>query len=224
MKLKNKIRQLEYKLAPYAIKNLMTVMIGAMAIVYIAELLVASTGRGLSLTSWLTFNTSAIMAGQFWRVFTFIFLPPDSSLILVIFAFYFYWLMGQALEAEWGALRFNLFYLCGIIGALVSGLITGYATNSYLNMSLFLAFALFYPNYQVLVFFFIPLKVKWLALIDVALLTYSFILSGWGGRLAIIFSLINVMIFFYRDFFYEIKRIYMNIKFRITRWRNSKKK
>lgn len=224
MKLKNKLKKLEYKLSPYAVKNLMTVMIGAMAIVYIAELLVQSTGRGLSLISWLTFDTAAVMAGQFWRVFTFIFLPPDTSLIFVIFAFYFYWLMGQALETEWGAFRFNLFYLYGIIGALISGLITGYATNSYLNMSLFLAFALFYPNYQVLIFFFIPLKVKWLAWLDVALLVFSFVLSGWGGRLAIIFSLVNVMIFFYGDFVYEVKRIYMNLKFRFVRWRNSKKK
>lgn len=223
MKLKNKLKKLEYKLAPYAVKNLMSVMIGAMAIVYIADLFVSSTNRDLSLISWLTFDTAAIASGQFWRILTFIFLPPETSLIFVVFAFYFYWLMGKALETEWGALRFNLFYLCGIIGALISGLITGYATNSYLNLSLFLAFALFYPNYQVMLFFFIPFKVKWLAMFDVFLLVFSFVLSGWGGRLAIIFSLINVMIFFYRDFVYEVKRHVMNLKFRINRRRNSRK-
>ncbi len=78
--MKNKLRRLEYKLTPYAVKNLMTVMIGAMAIVYIADLLVSSTGKGLSLISWLTFDLSAISAGQFWRIFTFIFLPPEQIL------------------------------------------------------------------------------------------------------------------------------------------------
>ncbi len=131
--------------------------------------------------------------------------------------------MGQALEHEWGALRFNLFYLCGIIGALISGLITGYATNSYLNLSLFLGFAMFYPNYQVLIFFFFPIKVKWLAWMDVALLAFSFFMSGLGGKLAILFSVLNVLIFFYRDLWYEIKRMAMNMKYRYNRWRSMKK-
>lgn len=223
MKNKFSLRRLEYKLAPYAINNLMTIMIGAMAIVFIADFAVAATGRDVSLYSWLMFDKAAIASGQIWRLFTFIFLPPDTNLIWVIFALYFYYIMGQALEREWGALRFNIFYLCGIIGALISGLITGYATNSYLNLSLFLAFAIFYPNYQVLIFFILPIKIKWLAWLDAVMLTVSFIFSGFGGKLAILFSVLNVMIFFYRDFWYEVKRIWMNTKFRITRWKNSRK-
>lgn len=223
MKKKFSLRRLEYKLAPYAISNLMAIMIGAMAIVYVADIAVASTGRDISLYSWLMFDRAAIASGQIWRIFTFIFLPPDTNLILVFFALYFYYIMGQALEREWGALRFNIFYLCGIIGALISGFITGYATNSYLNLSLFLAFAIFYPNYQVLVFFFFPIKIKWLAWFDALILIASFVFSNWGGRLAILFSVLNVIIFFYRDFWYEIKRMWMNTKFRFIRWKNSRK-
>ncbi len=224
MKLKNSLLKLEYKLAPYAIKNLMTIMIGAMAIVYLADAAVSSANPDLSLYYWLAFDKYAIAAGQLWRLFTFIFLPPETSLIFVVFALYFYWMMGQALESEWGAFRFNAFYLFGIIGALISGLITGFATNAYLNLSLFLAFAIFYPNYQVYIFFILPVKVKWLAWLDALLLIYSFVFSGWGGRLAIIFSVINVLIFFHRDFFYEVKRICLNIRFRYVRWKNSRKK
>lgn len=224
MKLKNKLRKLEYKLAPYAIENLMTIMVGAMAIVFIADLAVASTGRDLSLYSWLMFNRDAVMAGQFWRLFTFIFLPPDSSIIWIIFSLYFYWMLGQALEREWGALRFNLFYLCGIIGALLSGLITGYATNSYINLSLFLAFAIYYPNYEILLFFILPVKMKWLAWFYAATIIFEFVLSGFGGKLAILFSLLNVILFFYGDLWLEIKRLGMNIKYKFRRWRNSKKK
>ena len=215
----NKLKKLEYKLAPYAIKNLMTIMIGAMAIVFVADFAVSSSGQGLSLYGWLMFDREAVMAGQVWRLFTFIFLPPDSSVIFIIFALYLYWLMGSALEREWGSFYFNLFYLTGIIGALISGLITGYATNDYLNMSLFLAFALFYPNFQLYIFFLIPIKIKWLAWIDVFFIAVEFIFGGWGDRLAIIFSLINVIIFFRRDMVAECRRIGMNIKYKWNRWR-----
>ncbi len=223
MKKKFSLRRLEYKLAPYAVQNLMLIMIGAMAIVYVADLAVASTGKDVSLYSWLMFDRAAIASGQMWRLFTFIFLPPADSLIWVFFALYFYYIMGSSLEREWGALRFNIFYLCGILGALISGLITGYATNSYLNLSLFLAFAIFYPNYQVLIFFILPIKIKWIAWLDVFALAVSFVFSGLGGRLAIIASVINVIIFFWRDLWYEIKRLWMNTKFRFIRWRNSRK-
>ncbi len=223
MKKKFSLRRLEYKLAPYAIENLMLIMIGAMAIVFVADLAVSSTGKDVSLYSWLMFDKAAIASGQVWRLFTFIFLPPADSIIWIIFSLYFYYIMGTALEREWGALRFNIFYLCGIIGAIISGLITGFATNYYLNLSLFLAFALFYPNYQLLLFFFIPVKIKWLAWLDVILLTVSFISSDLGGKLAIIASVINVLIFFWRDLWYELKRIWMNMKFRYIRWKNSRK-
>ena len=78
--------------------------------------------------------------------------------------------MGSTLEREWGALQFNFFYLAGIIGALISGIITGYATNDFLNLSIFLAFALYYPNFQLYIFFFIPIKMKWLAWLDFILI------------------------------------------------------
>lgn len=224
MKLKNKLLRLEYKLAPYAIENLMTVMIGAMAIVFIANLAVSSANADVSLYSWLMFDRAAIAAGQIWRLFTFIFLPPSTSVIWIIFSFYLYWMIGQGLEREWGALRFNLFYLCGIIGALASGLITGYATNSYINLSLFLAFAIFYPNYELYLFFILPVKMKWFAWFYAITIFVSFLSSSFGGRLAILFSLANVLIFFHRDFWFELKRIGMNIKFRYTRWRNGKKR
>ena len=216
----NKLRKLEYKLAPYAIHNLMTIMIGAMAIVFVANFAVSAANSELSLYEWLAFDRAMIMKGQIWRLFTFIFLPPDTSLIFIIFALYLYWLMGSALEREWGALYFNLFYITGIIGALISGAITGYATNDFLNLSIFIAFALLYPNFQLYLFFFIPIKIKWLAWLDVLFLAVEFVLGSWGVRLSIVFSLINVLIFFHRDFASQCRRLGMNIKYSWNRWRN----
>ena len=113
---------------------------------------------------------------------------------------YFYWLIGSGLEREWGSFRFNVFYLCGAIGTILSGLITGYVGNTYLNFSLFLAFALLYPDFQVMLFFILPVKMKWLAWLDVAFLALEFLRSSWSGKLAILFAFANILLFFGKDF------------------------
>ena len=86
----------------------------------------------------------------------------------------------------------------GYLGSVASGFIMGYTTNYYLNLSLFLAFAILNAEAKVLLFFVIPIKVKWLALVDLILLLLSFIISSWTMRVAIIFSLINVVLFFWK--------------------------
>ena len=118
---------------------------------------------------------------------------------------YFYWLIGSGLEREWGSFRFNVFYLCGAIGTIISGLITGYVGNTYLNFSLFLAFALLYPDFQVMLFFILPVKMKWLAWLDVAFLALEFLRSSWSGKLAILFALANILLFFGKDFWQFIQ-------------------
>ncbi len=89
-------------------------------------------------------------------------------MFFIAFSLYFYYLIGTALEREWGSFWFDVYYFCGAIGTVIAGFITGSATNYYLNMSLFFAFAALYPNFQVLLFFFIPIKIKWLAYVDAA--------------------------------------------------------
>lgn len=199
--------RLERKLGKLAINNLMPILVGAMAIVFVMDLAVGmKTGESLSLR--LMFDRDAIFAGEVWRVFTFLFLPPSSGLLFMIFALYFYYVIGTVLESEWGAFGFTVYYLLGVVGAIASGFIAGYATNYYLNMTLFLAFAILNPNYEVRIFFLIPIRMKWLALIDGILLSVSFVLSSWGGRLSLIAALINLLIFFTPLLIKRIKQAY----------------
>ena len=198
------IDKLERKFGRLAIKNLMMIIVGAMAIVFLMDIFV-SAKTGYSLWGRLMFERGAILSGEIWRVFTFIFLPPNSSLFLIIISLYFYYLIGTTLENQFGSFGFTLYYLLGIIGAIVSGFITGYATNYYLNMSLFLAFAILNPNFEILLFFFIPLKMKWLAIIDAVLLGLSFVSSTWSGRLALVMALLNLLIFFTPHLIDQIK-------------------
>ena len=82
------------------------------------------------------------------------------------------------------------------MGAVAAALLSGYGSNSYLNLSLFLAFAAFYPDYKLMVFFFLPIKVKYLAAVDVLFFVVSLVLGSWADRAAILMSVINVILFF----------------------------
>ena len=198
------LNQLERKFGKFAIPNLMGIIVFGMAIVFAVDLFI-NPSYEFNLSSILYFDRDAILAGQVWRLITFIFLPMSSSPIFILFALYFYWMIGTGLERQWGSFRFNVFYLLGIIFNIISGLITGYATNDYLNMTLFFAFAMLFPNFQVLLFYFIPVKIKWLAIIDAVLLGVSLIFNTWSGRLAVLFSILNFFVFFGPELFYRFK-------------------
>ena len=98
----------------------------------------------------LSLDRSALLHGQVWRLPH---LPGGAAVVLplwILFNLYFTCLLGRGLEQQWGVFRFNLYYLCGMVGAILTCLITGYGTNYYLNLSLFLAFAAFYPDYRLM--------------------------------------------------------------------------
>ena len=218
------IDKLNRRFGRFAIQNLMTVIIGAMALVFVCDMMIYST-KGVSVISVLTFSKSAIFAGEIWRILTFIFLPPETRLIFIIFALYLYWLIGSTLEENWGAFKFNLFYLCGIVGTIISGLITGYATNSFLNLSLFLAFAILFPDFELRVFFLIPVKIKYFALLYLVSIIYMLIVLPLSYKIAIIVSLANVALFFTRDFIDGIKNLHRRLKFKRSAdiyWKNQR--
>ncbi len=182
------------RLNKFAIRNLMNYIIFGMAIVFVIDYVMQ-----FYFTQYLYFDRELILQGQIFRIISFIFIPPNASVFFVLLSLYFYWLIGSSLENEWGSLKFNCFYLCGIIGSIIAGFISGFSTNHYLNMSLFFAFALLYPDYEILLFFVLPIKMKYLALINAVYFAYLFLISPLYGRLAIVFSLINVFIFFWKD-------------------------
>lgn len=207
------LNKLERKFGRFAINNLMLIIVGAMAIVFIMDLAIAPA-TGFSLSYTLMFNREAIMSGQIWRIFTFLFIPPSSSMLFVVFALYFYWLIGSSLEKQWGTFGFNVYYLLGALGAIISGIITGYATNNYLNMSLFFAFALLNPNFQILLFFILPIKMKYLAILDAVGFIWMFITDNWAGRISLIAAVINVFIFFTPYFIDYIKSLWRRFKWK----------
>lgn len=186
------------KFGRFAIHRLMTVIVCGMAVLAILDIYL-SAAKDVSLIPYLIFDRDAIFSGQVWRILSFLLIPPESSPVLMVLALYFYWLIGNGLESQWGAFRFNVFYFCGVIGSILAGLITGYATNGFLNLSLFLAFALIYPDYEVLLFFVLPVKVKFLAILDALLLAAILVFSGWRMKVALLIAIGNLFLFFWRE-------------------------
>lgn len=182
---------MERRFGRLAIENLTLLIVGGMAAVFVLTLLRPSFEDALTL------DLAQVRRGQVWRLVTYLFLPPTHSIVWAIFGLYWLWMVGSALENEWGSFKFNAYYLVGMIGTTVAAWATGSAeSNSYLNLSLFFAFATLFPDYQLLLFFVLPVRVKWLALLSAIGLVAGFVLGSWATRGAILAALSNYFLFF----------------------------
>ncbi len=189
------INKLERKYGRYAVKNLMFYIIGLNALVFFFSYLDFDR-----VMSTLVLDPALVLQGQVWRLVTYLFIPPTFSVFWIIFALYFYYLVGTNLEHEWGAFKFNLYYLLGMAGTTVAAFITGAGmTGVYLNLSLFLAFAYVFPDFEVLLFFILPVKVKYLGWLNWAFLGYTVLVSPLPYKAAAIAAMANFFIFFGRD-------------------------
>lgn len=212
-KLNAAVDRFAYNHPRFGIPNLMKFIVAGNALVYLLSVFASPQA-----VSFLAFQWSAIKAGEIWRLVTFIFMPGYYStgdvLWLALFL-YFYYMIGTTLEREWGTAKFNLYYFSGVILTVVTGVIVGLAFGdawitgtNYVNLSMFFAFAMLYPDTQFLIFFIIPVKVKWLALLDGAFFALSVLSSLFQlyllGALLPIIALLNFFVFFWTNIADEI--------------------
>lgn len=184
------------------IPKLMMILCVGMGIAFVADYLLSV--YGISVSGYLSFQRSAILRGQVWRLVSFVFLPPSSSPLFLLISLMFYWYLGNTLQSTWGTFRFTAYYLCGMLGAIIAGFLTGYTTNSYLNMSLFLACAILYPDTEVNLIV-IPIKMKWMALIYLLPVLQTLLSGNLLQIVALVMSLLNVVLFFYGDLIQRIR-------------------
>jgi len=175
-----------------AVERLMTFVVGGMAVTWIIASL-----KGPMLVFTQLALVPQLVEYQPWRLVSWLVLPPPSPSFLVALTLYFSWMIGNALTQEWGALKFNLYYLVGALGIIAAAFLTGTAqTNEYLNVSLFFAFATLFPEYEIRLFFVVPVKVKWLGLLSGAYVAYEFVQGGMSTRVAIVVVFANYLLFF----------------------------
>ena len=160
-------------------------------------LLCLFTGEGL--LSRLMFLSPYIFSGEVWRLVTFIFVPRTVNPFYLLLSCYVIFWTGQMLERELGTAKFSLFYLCGVVLSVLWGLVIGYADIYYIHLSIFLIIATLYGEMQVLFMFVIPIKMKWLAVLDVALVLLDVVQRAraglWFFALAPLASFVNYFIF-----------------------------
>ena len=147
--------------------------------------------------SMLTLNPRLIMQGEIWRLISWIFIPPSSSFLWIVFILYFYYMIGTGLEHEWGSFRFNVYYFTGVAATALAAFMTGHgATALYLNLSLFLAFAYIYPDFEILIFFILPVKIKYLAWLNWAFIGLTVLTAPVSEKIAAVISISNYFLFF----------------------------
>jgi len=159
------IDRLEKRFRRYAIHNLTAVLLGGQFLSIIASI------ANRDLYGKLVLIPQKVMEGEVWRLFTFIFAYTVSnepfSFFFTFFYFMFFWMMGNALDYQWGSFRYNVFIFIGVTLTAGAAWVSPNSptTCTYVYTSIFLAFAYLYPNYQILFMFLFPVKVKWLALL-----------------------------------------------------------
>ncbi len=147
-----------------------------------------------------------IMQGEVWRLVTYIFIPETQSAFWIIFALLFLWFLSSALEESWGPLRLNVFYLVGMIGCTVAAFFFGGTpSNTFLNLSLFFAFATVAPNYEIFLFFILRVKMKYLAWVMAGVLLLQVLVSPLAAKMAMVASLANYLIFFGPGFIRDMR-------------------
>ncbi len=194
------LNKLERRLEPFAISNLTIYIVIAQTFVLLTALLQAIDVNQLVLVPAL------VQAGQIWRLLTFIAIPPGFG-IFAAFALYLFYLYGNALEQYFGVVRYNLFLLVGYLLTVALAFVspTALATNLFLGGSVFLAFAFLNPDFTLHLFFILPVKIKWLALITWVLYAFTFVTGGATEKLGVLAATGNFLLFFGKELVQRVK-------------------
>ena len=170
----------------------------------------------------LSFNYSAILKGQVWRLVTFVFTMPADVFSALIMLYCFYSL-GRAVESYMGTFKFNLYFFSGVLLMDIFGMAFGgftyfggqwlitdcsvlFAGNMafMLYLSLILCFSTLSPDSQFLLFFIIPIKAWIMSLFYFIYIAYVMINSalhglGFPQYLFPLVGLANYFLFFGKD-------------------------
>ncbi len=201
------------------IPNLMLYIAIGNAAVYVMTMI---AGNGL-LYDILRFDRTLILQGQVWRLFTYVFTSFSSATnpLLALISMLCYYSLGRAVENAWGTLRFNLFYLTGMVlmdiyAMAFGGILVSYSgvlldmsglyssMGYYLNLVLFISYATLYPDTHFLLFFIIPVKAWIFALFDLIITLYdvwrfTFPVNFFPHNLFPLVGLANYFLFFGKD-------------------------
>ena len=153
------------------------------------------------LASYLTFDPALVLRGQIWRVITFALCPPSTGLLAFVAIYFYYWI-GSTLERQWGTPQFNIYFFTGLILTLLYGFLVYFIFGTrlvldaqYVYLSMFFSFAVLFPNMQVLLFFLLPIRIKWLALVDAAYFVMELVRLPFPAKFLPLVAVLNFFLF-----------------------------
>ena len=194
------LTRLERLLGRFALPNLSLYLVAGQVLFWGLAVLTGFDLRRIALLP------IAVFAGEAWRLVTYLGVPPSVgtgafSIVMTAFGWYLFYLMGSALEHFWGDFRYNAFIGLGwLLTTAVAFLTPGeYATNLFVGGSVFLAFAQLNPDFELLLFFILPVRIKWLALLMWLGYAWVCVVGGWSARLAVLAATGNFLVFFAGD-------------------------
>ena len=222
LNLRTKFERFCYRNRDKGIPNLMLyVTIGA-AIVSVMSLI----NGGTILYDYLCFDKAAILRGQIWRLFTYVFTYNSGGGILSLIFLYFFYLVSRQVELSMGTFRFNLYYFSGMILMDIFAMIFCPTTNViiqdtlvpaeyfthliyanmayYMHLCLLLTFATTHPDARFLILFVIPVKawvlgLVYLILVGIEIINLSTPIFFFPHNLFPLVGLLNYLLFAGKD-------------------------
>jgi membrane associated rhomboid family serine protease len=152
------------------------------------------------LYAYLTLKVGAVLQGQIWRLVSFMFVPYDTSWLGFISILFYYWI-GSTLERYWGSGKFTVYVLVNMLLTILCGLLlyalgsSAGVTASYVYLAMFFAFAVYFPDMQVLFMMIIPIKMKYLAYLDAVFFVLAIVRNPFPLNLVPVVAILGFLLF-----------------------------
>jgi membrane associated rhomboid family serine protease len=197
--------KLERRFGRFAVPHVTVALIACQVVVFLANL--ATVGGAKPIQPILELVPERVLYGEVWRLVTFLAVPPPIHPVFLLCFIYLYYLMGTALERTWGVFRYNVYLLIGYVATVAVAFILPEqpAKNAYLLGSVYLAFAYLFPDFELYVFFLLPVKIKWLALLTWLFYGWTVVFGSWDNRLMVLASVGNFLLFFGKDIAQQVR-------------------
>jgi hypothetical protein len=198
---------LQRKFGRFAVPHVTVGLIACQVIVYLLAQGMPRPEGAEPVEMRLLLIPDRVLAGEAWRLATFLVIPPFGNVVCSFFFWYLFYLMGTALERSWGVFRYNVFLLIGYVATVGVSFLTPDlpSSNTFLEASVFLAFAYLFPDFELYIFFLLPVKIKWLALLTWISYGAVLVFGDWLSRLLVLASVCNFLLFFGKDIVQRVR-------------------
>jgi membrane associated rhomboid family serine protease len=173
-----------FSFAPGPVSTALKGLIAANVAIFLLQQIVPSSTLALGLMP-----AAVVRELHVWQLVTYMFL--HAGLFHILFNMLALWMFGGELERLWGTRYFLKFYFVTGIGAAALTVLFAFLTSSTLQHSiivgasgaiygLLLAYAMYFPDRPILMYFVFPIPAKYFVLIMGALAFYSSMVEAGG--------------------------------------------